>query len=424
MSVPGACGNLVYMGIGTFKFFDTNTQLPNNFTQSTTNIPSVVVQPVNDPNLNPLSGNISTLLSKFPDDLSWDMKITVTSGVGKLGSNSVLLFRFQQPGGGSQNCELVSLPTKQGSSFAGSTLNYGQNFFPTTISVVGAKMNSDIVCDNPDQRNMGTVSNFNANVTINFTLSINCSDNILQSQTCQTYCKEITQQGGDPCCVDYYNNVCFKNTDVPDTTTESTVCLNGNGFVATSSIPTSSLFSVSQSCTDFYRNYTSEVGPEASIDDLLDTYCQNKYSSIRDFNERADMNDLQLCACHLNPQQYQNFANALSQIIPGLSELGIPNACLFSKCASNGIKTTAIGKKCPIPQCINVAVFNNNGTFNRSNVNINQSGACAKLFGNNNNNNNNSDIQRFEQFFDKYYFAIFSIIAIIFIIIFVLILVL
>jgi uncharacterized integral membrane protein len=50
------------------------------------------------------------------------------------------------------------------------------------------------------------------------------------------------------------------------------------------------------------------------------------------------------------------------------------------QCASSAYTTVAIGKVCNVPKCLNIASFNNNGTFTNSKVTINQCDpACVNI---------------------------------------------
>src|SRR5581483_8674086 len=92
--------------------------------------------------------------------------------------------------------------------------------------------------------------------------------------------------------------------------------------------------------------------------------------------------DQDLCGCHMPAQFYTNYENSVLAQFPGFKayfqNFGIPTACLLSDCANSDFPTVAMGKHCPVPGCLNVAVFDNNGSIG-GNVTVNQNATCQSI---------------------------------------------
>jgi hypothetical protein len=145
-------------------------------------------------------------------------------------------------------------------------------------------------------------------------------------------------------------------------------------------------------CQNYVQNYIIANGPIAQFDNGLDSYCSSKYKGFGDlFNSgtgttgnTGNQTDQQLCACHMPEKQYENFETQLNGLYPSFGNLGLVDECLLPQCASSQYKSTITTATCKLPQCINIASFTNEGTFNNSSVTITQSGgACANLVNNN-----------------------------------------
>src|SRR5690606_17187482 len=124
-------------------------------------------------------------------------------------------------------------------------------------------------------------------------------------------------------------------------------------------------------------------GPNSTISNGLTRYC-TKYSTLNDLINSGNSTDINLCACHLSPSVYDTVQSSLSTLFPGQSSVfGINKYCLVNQCANSIYKNVNItGGICNVPQCLNIASFNNNGTINSSNINISQVGECLGLTGN------------------------------------------
>lgn len=136
-------------------------------------------------------------------------------------------------------------------------------------------------------------------------------------------------------------------------------------------------------CQEFVQNYIQQNGPLAQFDQGLNSYCSTKYQGFGDLFDSNNQTDQELCACHMPAAQYAAFEQQLTQLYPGFQNLGVVDECLLPQCASSQYKSTVTTAKCNLPQCINIASFNNNGTFNQSSVTINQSSNCANIVGGN-----------------------------------------
>ena len=87
-----------------------------------------------------------------------------------------------------------------------------------------------------------------------------------------------------------------------------------------------------------------------------------------------------ICACHLNPQFYQNIQSSLNNEFPGSKLVAEPSRCLFPPCVDSSYKTNSTGKICPLPACVNIAAINNNGSITGGGARIIQSGQdCANI---------------------------------------------
>jgi hypothetical protein len=190
--------------------------------------------------------------------------------------------------------------------------------------------------------------NINVNVLVIITASPECVGSVLESETCMRICALNRQS-----CLPNYLSYCF-----PD------------------------LIRTNQVCQNFISDYIQNVGTSSDIDSSLNEYCARKYQGFGDlFNNTNNLTDQQLCACHMPQQQYDNYTQQLEQEFPGFTRLGIVDRCLLPQCASSSFKSTQTTQQCNVPQCINIASFSNNGTFDRSSVTINQSGDCANIVG-------------------------------------------
>lgn len=182
--------------------------------------------------------------------------------------------------------------------------------------------------------------------TLNIRVQFNCTGSYLDSVVCSEYCQANLQE----CLTD-----------------ERAFCFPGN-------------IGASKSCQQYVKNYIQGVRPSAELDDDLENYCK-KYAGMGDLFESGNQVDIDLCACHMPQEQYDNFANQLFDLYPGFANLGQNPRCLVPQCAASAYKTTEIGKQCKVSPCINFVNFENNGTFDQSTIIIKQSGECADIVG-------------------------------------------
>lgn len=184
---------------------------------------------------------------------------------------------------------------------------------------------------------------------LNIQLIADCTGSNLDNQFCSQYCMTNAQQ----CISDYIGYCLPRSTNMPITTSES--------------------------CQNFISDYIEDYKPLGEIDVPLSQYCQSKYKGFGDLFSSNNELDKSLCACHMASQDYTNFEQQLVKLYPGFGNLGLVNQCLLPECASSQYKSVVTTAKCNLPQCINIATFYNDGTFDNSTVNINQEGKCATV---------------------------------------------
>lgn len=255
---------------------------------------------------------------------------------------------------------------------------------PATISAPGEYLQIIIFNECPrgvSPCNQYGTKDYSLTVTVIFNLSVSCSGIYLGLPTCFEACE--TCNSSSCICLDSYVDYCLNDFPVI-------------GVPITSS----------ETCQNFISNYISTVGPNADIDSKLSQYCQNKYEGFADlFNNNPDQIDIQLCACHMSDQEYQNFEDQINVDYPGLGNLGINARCLVPSCTASVYKTVQTGNVCNVPQCLVINSFNNNGTFDNSTVNVDTNvPGCADISGGNINPSDNTG--------NKYIFILGSIILI------------
>jgi hypothetical protein len=193
--------------------------------------------------------------------------------------------------------------------------------------------------------------------------------------------------------VNLNNSVCTSVCNSPDSLNQCfqdylQYCLND---------PTNSsdfIFS-NQACINFFSNYITTEGPRSELDVSLDKTCSPYDFTTLDAPTQSttqlELNRRNICACHLPEFQYVNYQNQLEALYPGFTNLGLNQYCLVSACATSSFKRTDTGKVCALPNCLNIVEFNNNGTFNNSTVEINQTNSqCANITGNSSSNGSNT----------------------------------
>jgi hypothetical protein len=179
-------------------------------------------------------------------------------------------------------------------------------------------------------------------------LNANCSGKNFENSFCQNYCliNPLT-------CYYGYIDYCFPKNVEP------------------SQMPIGS----SVICQNFVENYIGTNGPRSEFDNGLTRYC-TKYKNFGDlFN--SNQTDQQLCACHMDPKLYEQFADELNKKYNGFENILI-NQCLVPKCISSPFKSETTHATCPLPACLNIVNFDNNGNFVNSCVDINQTG-CTNI---------------------------------------------
>lgn len=202
-----------------------------------------------------------------------------------------------------------------------------------------------------------TDADYTMSLTVNVTARINCSGSALDTDVCANYCLRNRDE-----CLQDYRRYCF-----PDKIGTSVKCRN------------------------FIGDYIVDVNPLSQLDDDLATYCNSRYAGFGDLltdppaPDAQKQIDIKLCACHMPEHQYDRFKSELIKQIPGFGDLGINKRCLISECASSQFKYSSITKaQCDVPDCINIAIFTNNGTFDNSSVTIKQNvSGCSNITGGN-----------------------------------------
>lgn len=187
-------------------------------------------------------------------------------------------------------------------------------------------------------------------------VALNCTGTNLTTQVCQDFCQNNLEV-----CYSDYVSYCF-----PDNIGKEITCRN------------------------YFGQYIEKNGPSEAIGSKLSTYCST-YKGFADlFNadskvktQRQRLIDSQLCACNMSDAAYAAFSKELTEKYPGYGNLGIVNKCMVPQCASSSFPSVPIPKGgCKVPNCINISVFDNNGTFDDSTVVLNQNSNCADITGN------------------------------------------
>jgi len=190
--------------------------------------------------------------------------------------------------------------------------------------------------------------------SMNITVTLKCGGQDLENSICTNYCNFNADQRKN--CLTPYVDYCF-----------------GTDPQIQNSIP----------CQNFFKNYNEEPGPDSRIDTAMSIYCNSKYEGFGSLFSSGDSVDIDVCACHMPEQQYENYVNEVIKLFPNfgsyLNSSGINPRCLLAQCAGSDYKTTGIGKVCNIPKCITIASFTNSGTFDGGDININQTGNCENI---------------------------------------------
>jgi hypothetical protein len=199
-----------------------------------------------------------------------------------------------------------------------------------------------------------SASGYSLTLTVGISVTAECSGQNLESDFCREYCLGCNRQDC-PCYVDMLN-----------------YCLPTSGPQP---------IGTSQLCQNFFSNYIQNINPTADIDSRLTRYCTTKYGGFGDLFNSNNQTDIELCACHMSQEQYDNFQAQLIQQFPGFGNLGLNERCLLPRCASTSFKTVSTGTQCNLPKCLNIVGLTNNGTFTQSPVIIDQTGECGNIIG-------------------------------------------
>lgn len=183
--------------------------------------------------------------------------------------------------------------------------------------------------------------------TLNIRVEMDCTGDNLGEPVCMNICRESL-----PTCYQEYRRWCF-----PDR------------------VETEPL------CAEFIGEYIQKIGPTAELDEDLNRFCSSRFEG---FHDLFDVNDqfrfYDLCACQMNPEQYETFRGQLAELFPAFANLPYNSRCMVPRCASSPIKNISTGKVCPVPNCVNYAQFTNTGTFNESTITVNQRvSGCGSL---------------------------------------------
>lgn len=211
-------------------------------------------------------------------------------------------------------------------------------------------------------------TNFNITLTLNVTANLICTGGNLENSFCTQYCNYPYNYQN---CINDMNAYCFSPSDNP--------------YVMPMGISNGE-------CQKFYPNYiqSSLGGPSSEIDTGLSNYC-SKYGSgptgengMNDlFAGNASVQDQEICACHLNSNQYAAYRQSLLGYFPGFNALDESAPCLVWQCANSPYKSEATTGTCNTPECLNIYSFDNDGGFILgSNFNIVQNQTCSKYTGN------------------------------------------
>lgn len=186
------------------------------------------------------------------------------------------------------------------------------------------------------------------------------------------FCDILSLENNAPYCISYCRsneglNTCFNDYN--------TFCLNGvNG---TPRIVTNT------TCQNFYKTriQNPNFGPDAGLDSVLNSYCTDNFNGFRDLEDSDNQTVIDLCACNLNNELYNELTNSLRSAFPDFTDPSRINArCYYPACVLSPYKNTSTGIVCPVPNCLNIVGIRNDGTFEEVNINIDQTGTCVDIF--------------------------------------------
>ena len=200
---------------------------------------------------------------------------------------------------------------------------------------------------------------FTMDFVVNVTLTLICEGIGLENSVCSAFCEASANLS---VCLPDYQSYCLQPG------------ANGDPIITTS-----------VACQEFFKNYVTNVGIDSQLDTELQSYCQAKYSG---FDELLDVNgqrniqsEIELCACNLNPQLYENLRAALIREFPAYAGVAENSRCLFPQCVDSPYKNSSTTQRCSLPNCINIASISNDGG-NIGGITINQGATgCANIVG-------------------------------------------
>jgi len=209
------------------------------------------------------------------------------------------------------------------------------------------------------------ITDFTLDMEIKVTLEVECGGADLEMGFCKAFCRENISQ-----CFEPYKNYCLTPTS--------------NGVYSTIRIGSNT------SCQDYFKQYVKNISPDPDLDRALNAYCISKKYDLGSLNALGKLNengdaislnpDYYLCGCHMPQQQYNKYAESLQEAFPNVNLGSIKPQCFYTPCVV-GIGSTQTGKVCPVPQCLNIVGITNNGTFDRSTINVSDKSTCKSVLG-------------------------------------------
>jgi hypothetical protein len=187
-------------------------------------------------------------------------------------------------------------------------------------------------------------TNYRFTMILNITATANCTGSNLSTAFCSAYCLTNSEA-----CLQNHIDYCFSDQ-----------------------MPIGS----NLECQNFIKDYIVKNGPRSEFDNGLLRYCSNKYNNFGDLFS-ASQTDQDLCACHMPAPLYTTYADELNKKYEGFENIFIKQ-CLLPGCINSPYKSETTTAICPLPACLNIVEFENNGTFVNSCVDINQSG-CTNI---------------------------------------------
>lgn len=131
-----------------------------------------------------------------------------------------------------------------------------------------------------------------------------------------------------------------------------------------------------QVCRDFITNYLRN-GPVAQLDSSLQRHCTSKFTGLANlFDPATNATDIekQICACHMQDSEYDKIRDDLIREFPGITAVypQVPR-CMFPQCVNSPYPSLPMpAGGCKMPECLQISVFDVNGTFDNNSVVVNQ----------------------------------------------------